>query len=519
MNTEAPASPDEDHPLEGPPEASPRQWSRWDAICLSLVALVAGVLRFVRLDLPKSIVFDETYYAKDSCWYVNISEQICEIGYEQTYVHPPLGKWLIAIGIRLFGYDSFGWRVAPAVAGTITVVVLYLLARRILKSTFAATLTSGLLAIDLLHFVQSRISMLDIFVPAFGLAAVLFIVYDRDRYRPPADAEQANGLLDRPWRLAAGACAGAAVASKWPGVFYLLLILVLTVSWEITERRADGRPHPIARFLREETVTIFFWLLAFPVGVYVFTYLGRLEGAFLANPVEQGSWIRAFWDRQLFMLDFHTNLESSHGYQSNPPTWLLLKRPVSYHIEYGPKGEYGEVMATGSPFVWWASILALLYVAVRWFGARVRRVRQGAGLWLAEGLILAGFVFTYAPWLLPSDRAAIFLFYLLPTLPFMCLALAYVGTEIGRSWEAKAAVTLFTAGAIGFFAFYYPVIANVQLPKDSWERRIWVFDNCDKPEGTPTKSTITNTVGKKTKTTVTKTTSNADLPPKGWCWI
>ena len=53
--------------------------------------------------------------------------------------------------------------------------------------------------------------------------------------------------------------------------------------------------------------------------------------------------------RQFQMLEFHANLKSPHGYQSSAKTWLLLKRPVSYHIEYGPNGEYGEVMATGSP--------------------------------------------------------------------------------------------------------------------------------------------------------------------------
>ena len=512
-----------------------RPWGRWDTVALLVITLIAGVLRFVRLDLPKQIVFDETYYAKDACWFVNVSESVCQIGYEQTYVHPPLGKWLIAIGIRLFGFDSFGWRVAVAVAGTVTVALLYLLARRVLKSTMGAIVASGLLAIDLLHFVQSRTSMLDIFVPLFGVAAVLFVVYDRDRYRPPPDGERANGLLDRPWRLAAGACAGAAVASKWPGVFFLGLVIALTIVWEIAERRADGRPYPVARFLREETLTIVFWLLIMPVAVYIFTYAGRLEGALIANPMAEGSWFRAFWERQFYMLDFHTNLKSSHGYQSNPKTWLLLKRPVSYHIEYGPNGEYGEVMATGSPFVWWASILALAYVAFRWIARRFRHATGFVREHWPEGLILGGFIFTYGPWVVPeiwnwaagtlgvdlslADRPAVFIFYLLPTIPFMCLALAYVGLEIGRSWEAKAAIGLFTLGAIGFFGFYYPVVANVQIPRDSWDRRMWIFDDCDKPEGTPVKSTITNTVGKKTQTTVHETTSNAELPPKGWCWI
>ncbi|HET7482130.1 MAG TPA: hypothetical protein VFK89_04650, partial [Actinomycetota bacterium] len=142
------------------------------------------------------------------------------------------------------------------------------------------------------------------------------------------------------------------------------------------------------------------------------------------------------------------------------------------------------------------------------------------GRWRAESFVLAGFVLSYGPWLLPfSHREAVFNFYVLPAVPFLYLALGYVATQIGWSWEAKAAIALFAAASIGFFAFYYPVVADVHIPKSSWDRRIWVFDNCDKPPGKPTKSTITDTIGKRTKIHVTKTTSNADIPPTGWCWI
>ena len=515
----------EDEPQEPTVTVPTRSWGRWDWVALALVTIAGGVLRFVRLDLPKEIVFDEIYYAKDACWYVFAERQICEITYEQSNVHPPLGKWLIAIGIRLFGHNSFGWRVAAAVAGIVTIVLVYLLARRILRSTLAATLASGLVAIDLLHFVQSRIAMLDVFVPLFGMAAILFTVYDRDRFRPELHAPEeppANGLLDRPWRLAAGACSGAAIACKWSGLFYLVAVILLTIVWEVAARRRDGRGHPIPRFLQQEYVSFIVWLLILPVVIYLVTYLGRLEGEFLASPFSDGSWWYALWDRHRYMWNFHRTLESTHGYQSPAWSWLLLKRPVSYYYQRGTGDQPTEIFASGSPFVWWASILALLYVATRWIRQTFQSLRTPGGtgsFWGAEGIIVAGFVLTYLPWFVPTGRSAIFLFYLLPTIPFMCLALAYVATQIGRSWEAKAAVSLFAAGAIGLFAFYYPLVANVPIPQKDWDRRIWIFNDCDKPPGKPTTSTITNVVGRKTRTHTSVSTSDADLPPTGWCWI
>src|SRR5688500_7862108 len=86
-------------PDPAPPEGA-RDWTRADWLAVTIVTLIAGALRLVRLADPKVLVFDETYYAKDACWYVNVSEAICDTSSEITQVHPPLSKWILALGIR-----------------------------------------------------------------------------------------------------------------------------------------------------------------------------------------------------------------------------------------------------------------------------------------------------------------------------------------------------------------------------------------------------------------------------------
>jgi dolichyl-phosphate-mannose-protein mannosyltransferase len=287
--------------------------------------------------------------------------------------------------------------------------------------------------------------------------------------------------------------------------------------WAVAKRRRGSPPINAT----SEALSILVWLVVLPALIYVTTYIGRLDGSFLAAPWSDGSWMRAWWDKQWSMADFHFGLESTHGYQSPAWSWLLLKRPVSYFFCAGdecatpiPDDYFREVLATGNPFVWWPSVLALAYVAVRWW--RTRDFTR------PEGLIVGGFAYTYFPWLalsLISDRSATFIFYLLPTLPFMMLAIAYVAVTIGDSWEARAAISLFCVGVVALFAFYYPVTANIAIPRDQWERRIWIFDNCDKPEGVRTKTTITETTGGRTVTRTKNTKSNESLPPTGWCWI
>lgn len=499
-------------------------WTRADVALAAVITLGGGILRLARLTTPNQLMFDETYYAKDACWYVNASSKLCDVDTEQTTVHPALGKWLIGMGVEVFGYDALGWRIASVVAGTLTIALLFMLAKRILHSTVGAVTSSGLLAIDPLHFVQSRVAMLDIFVCLFGVAAFLFLVYDRERLLTRLSGRNetrssSNFLLRRPWRMAAGAAAGAATASKWSGALFVLAVLALSIAWEISARRADGKPSALRRALADEGLSITLSLVVLPAAVYAASFIGRVDGTLLAAPWSQGSWWVSFWQRHSYMLDFHRTLTSSHSYQSPPWSWPLLKRPVSYFFCSGSDcqpdvaaGAYDEVLATGSPFVWWVSLLALVYVAVRWIA---RRDLAGA-----EGVILGGFVFTYALWpLLAAGRGAVFLFYLLPSIPFMMLALGYVTTRIGASWAAKTAVGLFAAGAIGLFAFYYPLLAAVPIPRSDWEARIWVFDDCDKPAAVETTTTVTETTDDETTVRTSVTTTNESLPPTGWCWI
>ena len=499
-----PSGEDDEAVVEPAPQEGGRDWSPRDTFALITITLVAAILRLARLADPRSLVFDETYYAKDACWYVNVSEQICDTASEITQVHPPLSKWIMAIGIRLFGYDSFGWRISAVVFGTIAVALLYLLARKILRSTMGATLAAGLLALDLLHFVQSRVAMLDIFAVTFGIACVLFAVYDRDRLvKPDAPPDRF-----RSWRLASGVAGGAATACKWSGAFFLILAILLILGWEWSARRKQGLGvgATLKRLLIEEAPTMVLWLVILPVAVYGATFFGRIEWS-------EGTWLQAFIDRHKYMADFHSNLEAHHSYESPAWSWLLLKRPVSYFFETDDAGRYMEIFATGNPFVWWPAILATIYAAVNWIRTR--------SIWGPEPVIVLGFAMTYLTWFLLSltGRPATFLFYVLPTVPFLCLALGYIASRIGTSWEAKAAIGLFALGAIALFFFYYPLLTKVAIPQPQWDKRIWIFDNCDKGEGVETTTQVTQTSNGKKTTFETTTKTTDSIPPPGWCWI
>src|SRR6476660_5883749 len=247
----------------------------WFWLIPALTAVLGGILRFVRLDDPHNLVFDETYYVKDGY-------SLLVSGYERAWpdkandafiagnpgvlldspeyvVHPPVGKWMIAAGMWLFGSDNpFGWRFAAALTGTASILLLTLIALKLFRSLPLAAAAGLLLAVDGHHLVMSRTSLLDIFLTFWILAAFGALLMDRDDGRRRlaarlARAAAANGgqppagtLLTGPWlgvrwwRVAAGVCMGLAVGTKWSGLFFLAGFGILTVLGDLNARRVAG---------------------------------------------------------------------------------------------------------------------------------------------------------------------------------------------------------------------------------------------------------------------------------------
>ena len=484
-------------------------WSRLDTIALVAIVIGAALLRFVSLGRPVDLVFDEIFYALDACWYVFGSESVCGITELASRTHPPLGKWLIGSGIAVFGYDAFGWRVAVAVAGTLGIGLVYLLAWRLLRgivggsaATVGAIAASGLLATDFLHLVHSRVGMLDAFIALFVIGAVTFAVLDRDRARDRPDRPWWWRLtLGRPWLLLAGACIGAATATKWSGAYVAPAVIGLVVAWSIADQRrrtpdAGWWPGFTAAFRRDALATVVM-LGIVPLLVYVASYTGRMPGAILALPWQPGSVWRGIWDHQQAMLDFHTTLGGDHPYQSPPWSWPLLRRPVAYWFS-DQDGSYREILALGNPLTWWPGLVALVALGVGWWRARWALHRP-------EPVILGAAVATYLPWLvLSGDRSQTFLWYFLPTVPFVVLALGVVAAMAWQRLAGRVAVGAFALLVLASFAFYLPVLTALPLDPDAWRTRI-LFNDCERPDGSTQ--------------TLPDDSSSQGVPPNGWCWI
>lgn len=490
----------------------PRAWSRLDWGALAAVTLGGAALRLVGLARPVGLVFDEIFYARNACQYV-LGGAECGIGELAGRSHPPLGNWLIGIGIRIFGYNEFGWRITAALAGAVTIGLLYLLVRRLLAGRVpdgAATVGSfsaaGLLAIDFLHLVQSRMAMLDVFVTLFVVAAVLFTVLDVTRDRGEATRSWWTRLaLGRPWRLLTGASLGAAVGVKWSGAYAGLIVVALIVAWETAASRdrdnhgGTGRSWwgALGIAARRELPRSLVLLGLVPLVVYVASYIGRIPEAGLGLPWVDGTFLHEVWQHQERMLRFHVGLGGNHPYESPAWSWLLDKRPVAYYFRVDD-GAYRHILALGNPLAWWAGGVAVIGLGVAW-------VRDGMRLARPEPVLLGAVAATYLPWLaLTASRSFVFIWYILPTIPFLCAALGLVAAYAWRGIPGRVAVGVGGAVLIASFAFFFPVLTALRISPDDWRARIW-FADCARP-GAQTLELPDDII-------------ESGPSPAGWCWI
>jgi dolichyl-phosphate-mannose-protein mannosyltransferase len=466
-------------------------------IATLVVTAVAAVFRFWAIGFPAEKVFDETYYATEGA-------EITKQGFENNpsymfIVHPPLGKWIIAAGIRVFGDNSTGWRVPGAIVGTLTVLILIRTVRRMTRSTLLGCAAGLLLAVDGLSVVLSRFALLDIYVAFFVVAGFACLVLDRDWMRERlaraieagtfvADsARRATGLGWRPWRIAGGALLGLSCAVKWSGIYFLLGFGLLSVFTDWRARRTAGSRRPLLVSLLRDTPSAFVALVFAPVWAYLAAWTGWFRGessysrhwgdshreywSWLGGPLR--GLIHYHWE----MWHFHKGLDSPHPYQSMPWSWLVSGRPVLFYypskpapVGCGAETCVRSVLAVGTPTLWWAFVPALLWAL--WLLA-TRADWRG-------GLVLIAWAAGWAAWFYPKDRTE-FIFYMSAAVPFGIIGVTLMLGEVlgrARAGEIRRLVgQLCLAGYLGLvmvnFIWLWPILSGQLMSYDDWHSRIW----------------------------------------------
>ena len=419
-----------------------------------LIALLSFALRLWHLATPKGLVFDEIYYVDGARDFLHHGVEVTGSSPE-FIVHPPIGKWCIALGIKIFGNNEFGWRFSVALAGAITIYLIGRIAQRLFKSPILSGLASLLMAVDGLHLVHSRTALLDLFLTLFVLLAVY------------------AWLKNQYWL--SGLWFGLALGTKWSALYYLAAFAILTIYRE--------------RTLIKDRFRVLLKRIAQFAVVPFLTYMLSWTGWFL-SPLgwdrhwadrRSTSWgfipnsLRSFWHYHAEILNFHTTLTTPHSYQANPWSWLIMGRPTSFFYKT-PKGCGAsscsqEVLALGTPLLWWLGVFAIATVLGFWMRSLALRTPD-----FSAGIILLGIAAGYLPWFLFQKRT-VFSFYAIVFEPFIILALVYCARKIlgEEPWSQRN--KLLVAGLLFLivlnFIYFWPLFTGTVTTYGAWQRLMW----------------------------------------------
>ena len=376
-----------------------------------------------------STYFDEIYFARSAYEYIHGIPTV-------EWVHPPLGKLIMAIPVLLFGMSTFAYRLMGNIAGILMIPVIYSLAKNIFKNRKWAILAGLLMMFDCFHFAQTRMGTVDSFLVLFIMLSALFmykyIVLEND-----AKLKTKLGNL-----FLSGLFIGCAIATKWTGLYAGLALAIVFFANMIY--RNVGKHKEKDKDLGKIILACFVFFVGIPLLIYVLSYLlfpvvypGKVEG--ISGLIKQTQ----------DMYTYHSTLEATHPFTSEWYTWPAMIKPVWYYVGYFGGDMKGTIVGIGNPAIWWFGIIASIFVLIM---ALLRRKRED---WFILVFILA----TWLPYVFIGR--IMFMYHYFPTLPFIMLAIVALIKFITEKIRNNSVYLFYVGVVILLFTYFYPVISGM----------------------------------------------------------
>jgi dolichyl-phosphate-mannose-protein mannosyltransferase len=416
-------------------------------VLLALVVVASIGVRGFRLERPcdgscrdgaaASLIFDESYY-------VNAARRIAGVkgaadqptyarapsGTDPNAEHPQLAKVGMAAGIEVFGNRPLGYRLGSLLAGTAVLLLMFALVRAAGGGPWLALGTTAALAADNLFTVHGRIATLDIYVLAFMLGGVTLYL----RRRP----------------VLAGIVLGVGATTKLVGVYALFILGLIEIGRWLAQRRGQREAERGRTGIEALALTIVATGIAYAVALQV------LDMVIPAYEPGTGEQLTNAFEHTRHMLDYAVQLTSPDGPQgiaSYPWAWLAGRGAIPYLTVESTASAGGEVVSRTTVVAFKGAVNPfLLYLAIpALFATAARAWRKGEDL---DILALAWFLGTMVPFCLQAifQERTTYLYYLLATLPAICLACARLMSA--RGVPRAAAAGWGVALAVGFVELY-----------------------------------------------------------------
>lgn len=401
----------------------------------------------IRESYYNSTYFDEIYHARTGYEFIN-SEPVYE------WTHPPLGKIFIALGIKVFGMNPFGWRITGTVFGILMLFFIYIFIKKMTNQTWISAVITFVFAFDFMHFTQTRIATIDVYVTFFVILMYLFmyIYYKKSFY----DTRLFKTFLPL---FLSGVFFGLGVASKWTGIYAgagLCVIFFMTLNkrykeylWAMENPGFEDSKRVIKVFKKNTIKTLGFCVFAFiiiPVIIYLVSYIPYVicEGGGFDTVIKNQS--------DMFIYHSETVLDATHPYSSKWYEWIVMKRPIWYYSGTLENGLKEGISAFGNPLVWWVGIVAIFYMIYLSFSKKDENAI----------FIVTGYLAQLIPWMF-VDRV-VFIYHYFPSTVFLMLAIGYsIYILYNKNKRVKQYAVCYALLTVLMFGLFYPVLSGMAV--------------------------------------------------------
>lgn len=388
-----------------------------------------------------STYFDEVYFARAAYEHLN---NILPL----EWVHPPLGKLIISIPIKLFGMTPLSYRLMGNIAGILMIPSIYILAKMLFKKTKYATLAGIIMAVDGMHFVQTRIGTVDTFLVLFIILEYLFMYkYIISKERP---------LRSRIWALFwSGLFMGCAISVKWTGVFAGIGLGIIFFTDLII-----GLVSKKEKWNKENTKIILYCIIFFvviPLTIYLLSYIPFY---ILEDPYIRG--VESFIEWQKAMYDYHHNLEATHPYSSVWYSWPVTGKSLLYWVGNTEAGEQTRIALLGNPAIFWISVPCMIFTLI--YAIRKRKFEH----WF---LIIA-IVSMMVPYM--EINRIMFLYHYFPVLPFAMLAIVAFISWLCEKIKSNIPIYILIVIITITFIIFYPIYSGMPTSTEYLKSLQWI---------------------------------------------
>jgi dolichyl-phosphate-mannose-protein mannosyltransferase len=398
-------------------------WAYGSILLMTVLTLAVGVWgRLYQLGFPPNRIWDEIYFPVMARKYLD--------GVYFFDLHPPLGKFIIAISIAALGDTSLAWRLMPALFGLAMIPLGALLGWYYFRERVAALLLAAFIAGETFLVAYSRVGIMDGILLFFMLATLLAALL----------AERRSQVL---W---VAVLLGLAISVKWA-----VLTVAVPVGY-ILWRKGLFRP-----FLASMWISAIIYV--------VIVYVGQLVNV-TANPWE--AW-QSVWTWHIEAAEKVTaaifNIWGSPWW-----SWPIMLRPVRLYMGATAEGQLQLIYAIGNPVLWYGSTLA---VAAGLVEVARRLIARKPVVDDPLVPIVLGYVFLLLPWV-PGTRIP-YIYNYLPSYAFALMAVVYWLCRLWNRprwgpWVVVAATACVVAGTL----FFLPIATGVPIEREFMRQHIWI---------------------------------------------